>query len=137
MKWQSGQSGNPSGRKIGSGKIDKLRAALAKELPEVLEALIAQAKAGDTGAIKLILERAIPVLRPVDAPVKIPDQRGKHSLQDRVEGITDLMLSGELPASVAASLLDVLTSRAKLTELADLQQQVAELKAAQPQQPKR
>ena len=39
--------------KPGSGKIDKLRAALTKELPEVLEALVAQAKAGDTGAIKL------------------------------------------------------------------------------------
>ena len=137
MKWQTGQSGNPGGRKPGSGKIDKLRAALAKELPEVLEALIAQAKAGDTGAIKLVLERTVPALRPVDAPVKIPGKRGKDSMQDRIEGITDLMLSGELPASVAASLLDVLTARAKMVELADLQQQVAELKAAQPQQPKR
>ena len=60
MKWQTGQSGNPGGRKPGSGKIDKLRAALAKELPEVLEALVAQAKAGDTGAIKLVLERTVP-----------------------------------------------------------------------------
>ncbi|MCK7574580.1 MAG: hypothetical protein MZV65_00760 [Chromatiales bacterium] len=73
----------------------------------------------------------------MDAPVKIPGKRGKDSMQDRIEGITDLMLSGELPASVAASFLDVLTSHAKLTELADLQQQVAELKAAQPQQSKR
>lgn len=28
MKWQSGQSGNPGGHKPGTGKIDKLRAAL-------------------------------------------------------------------------------------------------------------
>lgn len=137
MKWQTGQSGNPGGRKPGTGKTEKWRAALAKELPEVLEALVAQAKAGDTGAIKLILERTVPALRPVDAAVKIPGKRGKDSMQDRIEGITDLMLSGELPASVAASLLDVLTARAKMVELADLQQQVAELKAAQPQQPKR
>ena len=55
--WKSGQSGNPVGKKPGIGKIDKLRAALAKELPEVLTALVTQAKAGDTGAIKLVLER--------------------------------------------------------------------------------
>ncbi|MDG4553600.1 MAG: hypothetical protein P9E24_05050 [Candidatus Competibacter sp.] len=29
MKWQSGQSGNPGGRKPGTGKIEKLRAVLA------------------------------------------------------------------------------------------------------------
>jgi hypothetical protein len=67
MPWTQGQSGNPSGRKPGTGKIDKLRAALAKELPDVLEALVTQAKAGDTGAIKVILERTVPTLRPVDA----------------------------------------------------------------------
>ena len=78
MKWQTGQSGNPSGRKPGSGKIDKLRAALGKELPEVLDALVAQAKAGDTAAIRLILERTVPALRPVDAPtvLNLPAEGG-------------------------------------------------------------
>ena len=72
--WKPGQSGNPVGKKPGTGKIDKLRAVLAKELPSVLEALVAQAKAGDTGAIKLVLERTVPALRPVDAatPLNLP-----------------------------------------------------------------
>ena len=46
--WKPGQSGNPVGKKPGTGKIDKLRAALTKELPEILDALVTQAKAGDT-----------------------------------------------------------------------------------------
>ena len=63
MPWAPGRSGNPKGRAPGTGKIDKLRAALAKELPDVLAALVAQAKAGDTGAIRLILERTpVPVI---------------------------------------------------------------------------
>jgi len=62
---------NPGGRKPGAGKAEKLRAALIKELPEALEA---QAKTGDTGAIKLVLERTVPELRPVDAatPLNLP-----------------------------------------------------------------
>lgn len=78
MPWAPGRSGNPRGRAPGSGKIDKLRAALSKELPEVLETLVAQAKAGDTGAIKLILERTVPALGPVDAPavLNLPPVRG-------------------------------------------------------------
>jgi len=78
MKWRSGQSGNPGGRKPGTGKAEKWRAALAKELPEVLAALVAQAKAGDIGAIKLVLERTVPALRPVDAatPLNLPVDGG-------------------------------------------------------------
>ena len=41
MKWQSGesgQSGNPNKRKPDASKIDKLHAALDKELPEMLTA---------------------------------------------------------------------------------------------------
>lgn len=41
MKWQSGesgQSGNPNERKPDASKIDKLHAALDKELPEMLTA---------------------------------------------------------------------------------------------------
>ncbi|HRX61177.1 MAG TPA: hypothetical protein P5260_08155 [Candidatus Competibacter sp.] len=62
---------NPGGRKPGAGTAEKLRAALIKELPE---ALAAQAKTGDTGAIKLVLERTVPALRPVGAatPLNLP-----------------------------------------------------------------
>lgn len=31
MTWQTGQSGNPGGRKPGTGKAEKLRAALARK----------------------------------------------------------------------------------------------------------
>ncbi|HRF61502.1 MAG TPA: hypothetical protein PK708_01180 [Candidatus Competibacter sp.] len=73
---------NPGGRKPGAGKAEKLRAALIKELPEALEA---QAKTGDTGAIKLVLERTVPELRPVDAatPLNLP-AAGSLADQDRV-----------------------------------------------------
>lgn len=126
MKWQSGQSGNPGGRKPGTGKVEKLRAALAKELPEVLEALVAQAKAGDIGAIKLILERTLPALRPVDAvaPLNLPVGGG---LAEQGRAVLVALAAGYLPANQAAGILQGLGNLAKLVELDELEKRVAAL----------
>ena len=126
MKWQSGQSGNPGGRKPGTGKIDKLRVALAKELPDVLEALVGQAKAGDIGAIKLILERTVPALRPVDAvaPLNLPVDGG---LADQGRAVLAALASGYLPVNQAAGILQGLVNLAKRVELDELEKRVAAL----------
>ncbi|MDS4059136.1 MAG: DUF5681 domain-containing protein [Candidatus Contendobacter sp.] len=128
--WKPGQSGNPVGKKPGTGKIDKLRAALAKELPEVLEALVAQAKAGDTGAIKLILERTVPALRPVDAvaPLNLPVDGG---LADQGRAVLAALAAGHLPANQAAGILQGLGNLAKLVELDELEKRVAALEGKQ------
>jgi hypothetical protein len=124
--WKPGQSGNPAGKRPGTGKIDKLRAVLAKELPEVLEALVAQAKAGDTGAIKLILERTVPALRPVDAvaPLNLPVDGG---LADQGRAVLAALAVGHLPANQAAGILQGLGNLAKLVELDELDKRVAAL----------
>ena len=126
MKWQSGQSGNPGGRKPGTGKIDKLRAALTKALPEVLDALVAKAKEGDTGAIKLILERTVPALRPVDAaaPLNLPVDGG---LADQGRAVLAALAVGHLPANQAAGILQGLGNLAKLVELDELEKRIAAL----------
>ena len=130
MTWQSGQSGNPGGRKPGTGKVEKLRAALAKELPDVLEALVTQAKAGDTGAIKLILERTVPALRPVDAaaPLNLPVGGG---LAEQGRAVLVALASGQLPANQAVAILQGLGNLAKLVELDELEKRVAALEGKQ------
>ena len=130
MKWQSGQSGNPGGRKPGTGKLDKLRAALAKELPEVLDALVAKAKEGDTGAIKLILERTLPALRPVDmaTPLNLPVDGG---LADQGRAVLAALAAGHLPANQAAGILQGLGNLAKLVELDELEKRIAALEGQQ------
>lgn len=72
-----GESGNPSGRVPGSGKYQRLQAAIAARLnPDdllaVTTAVFDAAKHGDMTAAKLILDRLWPTLRPVDAPVLVP-----------------------------------------------------------------
>ncbi|WP_043758376.1 DUF5681 domain-containing protein [Imhoffiella purpurea] len=72
-RFKPGESGNPSGRKLGSeNKVTKLRRSLEKDLPDVLAALVDQAKSGDVQAIKILLDRVMPALRPQDTPVQIP-----------------------------------------------------------------
>jgi hypothetical protein len=128
--WKPGQSGNPAGKRPGTGKIDKLRAALTKELPEVLEALIAQAKAGDTGAIKLVLERTVPALRPVDAatPLNLPPEAG---LAEQGRAVLAALAAGQLPVNQAAGILQGLGNLAKLVELDELEKRVAALEGKQ------
>ena len=131
MKWQPGQSGNPAGKTPGSGKIDKLRAALGKELPEVLETLVAQAKSGDTAAIKLILERVCPALRPVDAPtvLTLPADAG---LVAQGEAVLLALAAGHLPVNQATGILQAMAGLARLKELDELERRIAALEGKQP-----
>ncbi|MDS4030060.1 MAG: DUF5681 domain-containing protein [Candidatus Contendobacter sp.] len=129
--WKPGQSGNPTGKKPGTGKVDRLRAALAKDLPEVLDALVTKAKEGDTGAIKLVLERTVPALRPVDAPavLNLPVDGG---LADQGRTVMAALAAGYLPANQAAGILQGLGNLAKLVELDELEKRIAALEGKQP-----
>ncbi|HOW80365.1 MAG TPA: DUF5681 domain-containing protein [Verrucomicrobiota bacterium] len=126
MTWQTGQSGNPKGRKLGTGKLDKLRAALAKELPAVLETLVAQAKSGDAAAMRLLLERTIPPLRPVDAPtvLNLPADAG---LVEQGQAVLLALAAGHLPVNQATSILQGLGNLAKLIETDELERRLAAL----------
>ena len=62
-RWQPGESGNPSGRRPGSGEVAKLRAAIAEHLPAIVAQLVEAAKAGDVQAVRLLLERVIPPVK--------------------------------------------------------------------------
>ncbi len=68
MTFQPGQSGNPSGRPKGS--VNKNLAMLRDAVEKVLPLVVDRALAGDAEAQKLILERGLPKLKPVDAPIE-------------------------------------------------------------------
>ncbi|MBO0408872.1 hypothetical protein [Aeromonas hydrophila] len=63
MKYKPGESGNAAGRPKGSlGKRNQLSANL---VDEALQQLRAAVEAGDMYAVKLVIERAYPALKPV------------------------------------------------------------------------
>jgi hypothetical protein len=59
--WRKGQSGNPIGRKAGTGRIEEYRGLLDPHIPELLTVLVAKAKEGDMAALRLVLDRLYPI----------------------------------------------------------------------------
>ncbi|EIC23791.1 DUF5681 domain-containing protein [Thiorhodovibrio frisius] len=98
MPWKPGQSGNKTGRPRGSINFAKLRKAIADDIPEILEAMVAAAKGGDVAAAKLLLDRALPPLKPV-APTFPLDLSGGPS--EAFERIVEAVSKGQLPLDTA------------------------------------
>ncbi len=59
--WKAGQSGNPNGRTIGTGRVDEYRRLLDPHVPDLLNILVEKAKGGDLTALRLVLDRVYPV----------------------------------------------------------------------------
>lgn len=134
MAYQKGVSGNPAGKPKGANKTQQLRARLMTAVPEILAALVEQAKAGDPTAARLILERCLPALRPVDAPtvLNLPAEGG---LADQGRAVLAALASGQLPVNQATGILQGLGSLARLIEVGELERRVSALEEGKHGQP--
>ena len=112
MKFQKGQSGNPAGRKPGPSKIGKIRQGLEAHLPEILEALIAGAKAGDPQAAKLLLDRVLPSLK--------PETRQSAPMPTDPDGILQAVAAGAIGIDSAVAAMNLAAQRLKIFEAQEL-----------------
>ena len=124
-RWEPGRSGNPRGRPRGTGDVARLRAAISSRLPELIDRLIQSALDGDSQAARLLLERTVPALRPIDAPTRI--DLPSEGVSAKAKAIIAHATSGGVSVMEAAQLVSALTSVAKLVELEELTQRVARL----------
>jgi len=127
-----GRSGNPRGKPRGSGKAQAIAMAVSDgELRGIVAKLIEQAKAGDTTAARLLLDRLIPPLRPVDAPLPAglslpPAEAG---LVARAQAVIDAVADGVLGVGQATALLGALADVARVVEVEDLARRLDALEA--------
>lgn len=128
-RFKPGESGNPAGRPKGIiGKGVKLRQGIEQHVPEILNALIERAKTGDPAACKLLLDRALPPLRPTDQPVRLPlDGR----LADDGRAILTAVGAGDVTPEQALRLLSGLGALARVIETAELIERIEKLEAKQ------
>ena len=49
----------------------KLRKSIMKDIPAILTAMVEQAKAGDTQAARLLMDRTFPAIKPTDQAVNL------------------------------------------------------------------
>jgi hypothetical protein len=124
--FQKGQSGNPKGRPPGLTKAAKLREAIAKDLGNVVAAMVKAAKGGDTAAAKLLLDRCLPPLKPVDI-VDVDIGPLPPGLTEKARALINAALARTLPASTAADLVGAIGTAARVEELLEIRQRLDQL----------
>lgn len=127
--WKPGQSGNPNGRPPGSSEVGRLRAAISEHLPEIIQQLVEKARAGDTQAARLLLERVLPPVKAIEATVMLELAPGA-SLTEHGESIMHAVATGLLAPGQAGALLTGLGSIARLKEVDELTKRLEELEKA-------
>ena len=125
-KWGVGESGNPHGRPPGVGEVTKLRNAIAEHIPEIIAQLVGKAKAGDAQAARLLLERALPSLKPIEQPVALSLPSGEGITAQGV-AIVQNVASGMLAPGQGAALLTGLGTLARIKEVDELERRITAL----------
>ncbi len=101
-KFVKGQSGNPVGRPKQESAL--IRQELAKHSEAIIEKLLSKALDGDLTAIKMILDRIAPPLKPVSLPSAVQVPEGA-TLQEMGTAIIQQSINGELEPAEALQLL--------------------------------
>lgn len=126
-RWKPGQSGNPGGR---PKRIGQVRALLEPRREELVKKAIELALAGDVAALRLCMERLAPPLRPTSESVVIPGLADAKTMTDKCEVIVKAVGTGAISPTVAAELLQAMSSLAKALEVDELARRVAALETS-------
>lgn len=125
--------GNPGGpgRPPGRGPVAEMRATLATDLDKIIDTLRTQALAGDAQAIRIILDRVLPALRPVDPPTTL-NLPADGTLADQARAVVQAAADGDLPPAQAAQFVTALGGVAKIIETTELVRRIEALEARSP-----
>ena len=123
--FEKGQSGNSKGRP--KGIVDKrhaMRELLTPHAPALVDKAVELALAGDTTALRLCLDRLMPVLK-ATSHSQLAGLSG--SLSDRGEEVFCEMARGSVDLSDGTGLINSLAQLAKIHEQTELEQRLSEL----------
>lgn len=127
-KFIPGHSGNPAGRPKGSrNRVSLLRESLvtAAEAREVVAKLVESARAGDTQAAAILMDRLWPKLKPQSPALAIPLPSG--GLAAQAEAIVQEMAAGAIPVAEAGEMLSALAAVARIKEVDDFEKRLEAL----------
>ncbi len=127
--WKPGQSGNPAGRKPGTGEVAQIRASIAERVPELLAAMMTKALEGDVSAARLLLERAVAPLKAAEQPQAIALPAGTLTEQGRAVLVS--VAAGELAPGQGAQLLTGIGTLARVIEIDELTSRIEKLEEQQ------
>ncbi len=126
-RFVAGNKASP-GRPPGRGPVAEMRDALATDLQKVIVTLRAQALAGDMQAIRIVLDRVVPSLRPVELPAVLALPVG-GTLADQARAVVQAAADGDLAPSQAAQIVTAMSGVAKIIETTELVRRIEALEA--------
>lgn len=126
MAFKAGESGNPTGRPKGRPDArTRWRKAIEKDGEKLVKKAVELALAGDTQALKLCIDRAIPAYRPAAEPVQF--ELTGETLTERANSVLTAVAAGQLDPQTGKGLIDAIGSLVKVTEIDDISRRLAEL----------
>ena len=126
-KFAPGNKASP-GRPRGRGPVGEMRDALAADLGGIIDTVKARALAGDMQAARIILDRLVPSLRPVEMPAVLTLPAGA-TLAGQAQAVIDSAAAGELAPSQAAQIVTALGGVAKIIEATELLKRIEALES--------
>ncbi len=127
-RFAPGNPGSP-GRPPGRGAVAEMRATLATDLHKIIDTLKAQALAGDAQAIRIILDRVLPALRPIELPVELT-MPVAGTLAAQARAVVQAAADGSLAPGQAAQIVGALAGVARIVEVDELVARIDALEAA-------
>jgi hypothetical protein len=127
-RFTKGNKASP-GRPPGRGIVAELRDKLAQDVDKVIGILREQALAGDPQAIRILLDRVLPSLRPIEMPTPLCLPPG--NLAQQAHAVVQAVAAGDIAPSQAAQIISALGGVAKIVETTDLLDRIAKLEEKQ------
>ena len=129
-QFKPGQSGNPNGRPKGTpDRRTTLLRELEQDLPALIDALKTNALAGDMQALKLLLDRLLPVRKASQEPVELPLLADAQTLSGKADAVLCAVASGELAPDIGAQLVNAIGTAARVVEISELLERIEALEA--------
>jgi hypothetical protein len=132
-KWKPGQTGNPKGRPPGQSEITTLRKSIMNDAPEILAGLVTAAKAGDVQAARLILERILPPVKPMEQAIEL-DLAG-DTLTDQGRAVLSAVAAGALAPGQGSQLIAAIGALARVAEIDELTARIIKLEGLKNAEP--
>jgi hypothetical protein len=120
---------NTKGRPLGSlNKRTILRQALQDAFDGgeagFWQAVVEQAKAGDTQAMQMVAKRLMPELKTESQAIDLPALVAAPTLAGKAQAAIDAAGAGDIAPSAASDLVSAIASAARVVEITELQQRL-------------
>jgi len=128
-RFQKGRSGNPKGRPKGARHKATMaaQALLDGEAEAITRKAIEAAKEGDMTAVRLCLERLVPIKRESPVQLQLPPIRCAADLSAAVAALLDAVTSGQITPGEAQRLSSVIAHCTAALELSEIEKRLTQL----------